>query len=501
MRKSRAVVALSIFAVALGLATQAGAQGAPTDLNIGNFLDITSWDSSLADIGFDGPYLSAVYDPLVALDADGKPVPVLATAWTYSDDFLTLTMDLRADVVFSDGAVFDAAAAVANLEYLKAGARSGEAYLNVESVTAVDGDTIAIDLTHRDDTMLYLMGLGRSYMASPAAIAAGTLATAPVGSGPYLLDEATSVAGSEYHFVKVADHWDSATYPFQNLAIYPIFDATARHNAMLSGQINVNFADPLNIEQATQLGWNVSAQVSAWVGLQFTDHTGATLAPLGDVRVRQALNYAFDGVAILNSIGAGAGQATNQVFPAGRAENDPTLNGMYAFNMDKAKALLAEAGYADGFDVTMPMAPLFAGWQPVVGQTLADLGIRVTWDDMQIPDYGINAPKYPMFISYIAMDNDPVATLARQVTTQQWYNLNPQYSEVPELKALVDAAQDAVGDDQLAKIAAVNTKLTELAWWSIWYQANNTYFSTADISVTAVTGMMFPTLRSIAPAK
>jgi len=492
------VAAVAAVTFALSLAGPAGAQS-PTDLNIGNFLDVTSWDPSLADIGFDGPYMSAVYDPLVALDADGKILPALATTWTYSDDLLKLTMDLRTDVKFSDGEAFNAQAAVENLEHLKAGARSGEAYVNVAAFKAVDEDTIEIDLTKRDDSMLYLMGLGRSYMASPAAIKAGTLTTTPAGSGPYVLDDGMSIPGSEYHFTKVADHWDSATYPFQNIAVYPILDATGRHNAMLSGQINVNFADPLNIEQAKQMGWTINSAVSAWVGLQFVDHTGEHLKPLGDVRVRQALNYAFDGAAILNSIGAGDGVVTNQVFPAGRQGNDPSLNALYAYNMDKAKALLAEAGYADGFDVTMPMSPIFAQWQPVADQTFKELGIRVTWDDMQMPDYQINAPKYPMFITLIAMDNDPAATLARQVETVQWYNPTPQYATVPELKSLVEAAQSAVGDDQIAKIAAANKALTEMAWWSVWYQANNTYFSTPDIAVTPVTGMMFPTLRFIQP--
>ncbi|AZS41262.1 Dipeptide-binding protein DppE [Microbacterium oxydans] len=75
----------------------------PDALNIGNFLDITSWDPSLADIGFDGPYLSAVYDALIALDADGEPIPSLATDWTVADDDLSIDLDIRTDAVFSDG--------------------------------------------------------------------------------------------------------------------------------------------------------------------------------------------------------------------------------------------------------------------------------------------------------------------------------------------------------------------------------------------------------------
>lgn len=211
----------------------------PDALNIGNFLDVTSWDPSLADIGFDGPYLSAVYDALIALDADGEPIPSLATEWTVADDDLSIDLDIRTDAVFSDGTPVDVDAVITSLEYLKAGARSGEAYVNVASFEKVDDDTVRIALTQRDDTILYFMGLGRSYVASPAAIEAGTLGSEPIGSGPYVLDSTTSVAGAEYHFTKTADHWDADAYPFSELAIFPITDATARHNAMLSGQINV----------------------------------------------------------------------------------------------------------------------------------------------------------------------------------------------------------------------------------------------------------------------
>ncbi|MGH8966241.1 MAG: ABC transporter substrate-binding protein, partial [Actinomycetes bacterium] len=135
--------------------TAGGSDGGPVDaLKIGVFLDVTSWDPALADIGFDGPYLSAVYDPLVALDAESNPIPALATSWEYSPDFRTLTMDLRTGVTLDDGQAFDAAAAVANLEHLKAGARSGSTYRNVESVEAVDPDTIVIHLTEKDDALL-----------------------------------------------------------------------------------------------------------------------------------------------------------------------------------------------------------------------------------------------------------------------------------------------------------------------------------------------------------
>lgn len=473
----------------------AGASGI-TELKIGNFLDVTSWDPSLADIGFDGPYLSAVYDALIALDADGNPVPALAQKWTVADDKLSIDLDFRTGTEFSDGTPVDADAVVKSLEYLKQGARSNEAYLNVSSFEAVDEDTVRINLTQRDDTILYLMGLGRSYVMSPAAIDAGTLGKEPVGSGPYTLD-ASSVAGSEYHFDKVDGYWDAKAYPWTDLAIFPILDATARQNAMLSGQINVQYGDVANADAAKQQGWNVADRVSGWAGLVFTDHTGAKNPAFGKLEVRQALNYAFDGAAILKAVGNGAGVATNQVFPDGGDINDPSLNDRYAYSIDKAKELMADAGYPDGFALNMPMSPVFQVWQPTVEQALGEIGITVTWDNVQMPDYQLNAPNYPVFISFLAMDGNDMATVNRQVATPQWFNPTPDWEQNDAIKPLVEDVYAAEGDAQTAAIKALNEQLVEQAWWSPWYQANNTYYSVSGIKVQPIIGMMFPTLRYI----
>lgn len=475
------------------------APGGNVPLNIGNFLDVTSWDPALADIGFDGPYLSAVYDPLVVDDGTGEPAPALATDWEVSDDFKTITMDLRTDATFSDGEVFDADAAVKSLEYLKEGVRSQEAYQKVESFEAVDEDTIAIHLTQRDDTILYFMGLGRSYMMSPQAIDAGTLAEAPVGSGPYTLAD-SSVAGSVYNFDKVEDHWAAADFPFDPLVISPLSDPTAMLNGMEGGQFNVIYGDQAAVDMAEEHDWNVSQGVATWVGLQFTDRTGSSemAGPFGDVRVRQAFNYAFNGPEMLKAIAQGAGVATNQVFPNDTPGHLAELNDTYAYDLDKAKQLLADAGYADGFELTMPMAPPFQPYQASVEQVLGDLGITVTWDEYQFGDYMGKAPTYPAFIAVLSMDGNAVATVERQIANPQWYNPNPSLEAFPEIQAQVDAALSAEpGDAQTTEIEKLNEMVTDEAFYDVWYQANNMFVSTSEFTVTPVVGTMFPTLRHI----
>ena len=90
-----------------------------------------------------------------------------------------------------------------------------------------------------------------------------------------------------------------------------------------------------------------------------------------------------------------------------------------------------------------------------------------------------------------------MATAERQAITPQWYNPDPQVDQVPELKPLIAAIYATQGDAQVKAIEAFNTELTKLAWFNVWFQADNTFFSTSGIKVQPIIGTMFPTLRQI----
>lgn len=474
-----------------------GAEGGAKSLSIGNFLDVTNWDPANADLGFDGPYLSAVYDALVTTNEKGEPQPGLATKWEVSKDFKTVTFDLRTDAKFSDGAKVDADAVVKGLEHLKAGTTAAEAYVNVDTIKKVDDDTIELDLSKRDDTMLYLMGLGRSYIAAPSAIDAKTLSEKPVGSGPYTLAD-SSVPGTEYNFDKVKDHWDAKAFPFEPLKITPLSDGTAMLNAMEAGQLNLIYTDKTGSDAAEQNGWNVAKGLATWAGLMFADRGGDMKSPIGNVKVRQALNYAFDVKGMHESIAQGQGVVTNQLWPADTVGYVDALNSTYATNIDTAKKLLAEAGYPDGFKVTMPMAGPFQPYQAVVEQTFKQLGITVKWEETDFGSYMGKAPTYPMYIAVIAMDSNPVATVERQISKPQWYNPNPGVAKIDGLQAQLDAVFSAApGDAQNAEIEKLNKLVTDQAYNAVWGQNENTYVSTKEFTVKPVTGLMFPTLRQI----
>ncbi|MNI87232.1 hypothetical protein D3C73_1444120 [compost metagenome] len=87
--------------------------------------------------------------------------------------------------------------------------------------------------------------------------------------------------------------------------------------------------------------------------------------------------------------------------------------------------------------------------------------------------------------------------MARQVTSVQWFNPAPDYAGNEVLAPLVEKVQTERGDAQTAAVEELNKGLVDQAWWSVWYQANNTYYSAPGITLQPVVGMMFPTLRYI----
>lgn len=468
-------------------------------LKIGNFLPVTSWDTAQGGSGFNPPYFSAVYDSLVMLGPNGAVQPDLAKSWSVSADGKTVTLNLRSGVKFSDGSAFNAAAAVANVNYLKKGAMTSSAYSGVESVKAAGPERIVFTLGHPDSAFLYNLSIN-SYIASPKALAnPKKLAVDPDGSGPYTLDASKSQAGSVYYFVRRAGYWNAKEFPWSSVQISAITDSASRQNAMLSGQVNVEYALPSSLSVAKQHGWNVSSAVGTWVGINFVDRTGKVSKPLGSAKVRQAINFAFNGPEILKALDSGAGVATNQVFVDG-AGREAALDQLYSYNVAKAKQLLDAAGYPNGFSITMPMSPAFEPYQAIATQSLAAIGIKVTWQNMSQIDYQDKLGNYGMYLCVLALDANAEATVQHQIEGPTWTDpLNSAASD-PTLSALIKQMNSSTGSALTAVISKINNYVTNNAWFAVWAQADNVYFSTSNIKVTPVVGVMFPPLQEIQPA-
>lgn len=475
-----------------------GGEDAPTSLTIAARQDVATFDTGNLDTGFQVQYWQPVYDTLLKYSPDGTVEPNMATEFSYNDDNTVLTLKLRDGITFTDGTVFDASVVKANIEHLQQG--SGvSVYMvgSVESVDTPDDSTVVITLAQPDPAFTYYLALVAGAMASPAAFGTDSFATAPIGSGPYTLDADATIRGSQYVFVRNADYWNPERYPYDKITVKPMDDLTARYNAIKSGQVNVADLDPSLMSDLENTDLNIGTARTGWLGLIIFDRDGSLNKALGDVRVRQALNYAIDGSAIVDNLFEGQGSPSQQIFNPLSAAYVEANDNRYPYDVEKAKALLAEAGYASGFDLVLPdMGDDIT--QPYVNQQLQDIGVNVIWEKVApeniVPE--LLGGKYAA-ASFGSSSGHPWRDISKLVAPSAAWN--PLGSETPELNDLLEKVRYTTDAEQAEAYRAVNDYVTENAWFGIWLFSNMVMASDNTVAFDMQSGSGVPYIANYRP--
>lgn len=420
----------SATTAASGSATTSGSasMSEPTGtLRYANYTDTTTFDPAVAS-GVMSDYILPEYDTLLTIDSDGNVLPNLATEWT--QDGLVYTFTLRDDVVFHDGSTFDASAVKATIERNK-GVPEGPfaaKYALIDTVEAVDSTHVKFTLVSPSPGFLYAMGTTAGAMISPKAITEGTdLTRAPAGSGPYIWDSEASKEGSLHVYKANPDYWNPDAVKVATYEIYVVPDENARLNGVDTGQYDIAGTVPANLVQsAKDSGLTVVSVNNLMFGFVVIDDEGTTVPALGDDRVRQALGYLIDREAFNAAVFAGQGDPVpggyfNQQSPW----YDPSLNDVYGptANVEKAKALLAEAGYADGFEITAPSLPIVQRALEAFAQMFAKAGITLKIEQVQpgTLSSSMRAGEYPVGIAS-STSTDPADWFQFQIAPEGPYN-------------------------------------------------------------------------------
>lgn len=506
LRVLTAAATLALAGSALA-ACSSGGSGSPTGdatsasggtLTIAAVVDNNSFDRAALEIGNRVHYWMPVYDTLLVLDPEANLQPNLATDWQYNEDSTALTLALRDDVTFTDGTAFDGEAVKANLEYLKNGTgQNSYMAASIADIEVVSATEVTLHLTAPDPGLLGYLAVVGGAIASPATLGGGDPATSAVGSGPYVLTEAKP--GSEYVYERNEDYWNSDAFPYDEIVVKPISDATARLNALKSGQADVGLVAANNAAEAEGTGLTVERYPTDWQGLFLNDRAGTMVPALADVRVRQAINLAFDKESLLANVARGEGEVTSQTFNVNSEAFVPELDSAYEYDLEQAKKLMADAGYADGFAVTMPELAGFAQVAPIIQQQLGEIGIEVTFEkvaaDATISE--LLSGKYPMFWFSLGSQGAWQDLRKFAFTNSPW---NTSHVADPQMDELLETAQFASGDDQIAAFQEINEYLVDEAWMAPWYRAN-TLLATADgVSATPQAWNVVPWIRNFAPA-
>ena len=493
-----ASLALSACGGGAGAGSNAGA--APTSLTLGTLRDITSWDPAQAHVGHALQPYQAAYDTLILREPDGKLSPMLATAWKYNETNTKLTVDLRTDVTFSDGAKFDATAAKANLDHFKKANGPQMAQLgSVSDIAVVDEDTIDINLSAAEPALEYFLSQAAGLMGSPKSLGTDAIKTVPVGSGPYVMDKAASVKDSQTVFTARDGYWNKDLQKYKKLTLKILTDPTARTNALVSGQVDATLLDPKNGKQAEGAKMKLETNQVDWSGLLLLDRDGTKNPALANVKVRQAINHAFDRKTILDQVMLGQGTPTSQPFGKDSGAWTEELENYYSYDPAKAKQLLKESGFEGNVTIDVPTLPGAETLISVLQQQLADVGITLKPGAAITNTFtaDVAAQKYHALF-YNLFQGEPTVAIDQIVSTKALYN--PFKNTAPELEAKIQAVR--TGGEDAGKLAQdVNKYVVEQAWFAPLFRVNQMYYHNDKVSVTPQAQQAVPSIYNYSPAK
>lgn len=411
------------------------------------------------------------YEPLVVLEPDGTYSSGLAEKFGYADDENKVyEITLREDLKFSDGETLDAEALKAFFTYEKAQTSSAGLLLgSVEKMEVTDPLTVRLTLNRSDPgfSFYFAQAFGAGNVISPKAIQdADSLNTGTAGAGQYMAVSDETVSGDTYTFEKNPNYYDQDAIQFEKVIVKVIPNASSMLQAVKSGQVQAAAADITTLQTAKSDGINVISAPQTLVGLNLTDRSGELREPLGDVRVRQALQLAVDRKAIAKGLFGDESLALSQFALPDTAGSLPELEEEMAYDPDQARQLLADAGYPDGFTLKTLTTP-FSGLDKIteaIGGELAKVGVTLDITSKPTPNDYLQAMlsnEYPAIALGYGL-KDANSLYAGYVNPQGPFN--PAHYSDPELDKLY-AEYFATPSDEAGELEQqINQRLVEQGW-------------------------------------
>lgn len=301
--------------------------------------------------------LRHIYEPMVKVESDGKTVsPVLATAWKRLDDN-TMQFTLRQNVMFHNGEEWTADAVKWNIERIldpKTNADGRTTYSVIDKVDVVDKYTVNIHTAKPDPVLLLRMsGFAMNMIAPKWAAAAGNMGIASgsagyIGTGPYKLK---SWSPNQDLVVEAFDGYWGPKPAIKNVRMKTIAEVATRVAALRSGEVHV--AKDMPPEEVDNINKSNRQTARAVASNRIPFYVmEVRKPPLDNPKLRQAINYAANIDGIIQSVLLGNGTRVATVLAPWHVGFDPTLK-PYPQDIDKAKSLMKEAGFPNGFDVNI----------------------------------------------------------------------------------------------------------------------------------------------------
>jgi len=357
-------------------------------LTYGRYADSLLLDPVLNDGNVDIWILGNIYDTLVLPTDDGQGVqPGLATEWNVSDDGLTVTLKMRENIKFSDGSPITVEDVKWSLERASNPENGIWNFLlsSIGSVATEGDDTVVVTLKHPDPTFITALSVFNAailpkklFEAAPGntdAEKGHAFAEHPVGSGPFTFE--SWERGATMKLVKNPHYWDMGEdgqpLPYLDGVTFEIIpDDATRILRLQSGEIDGAEYMPFSRvnELSNSPGINMELFPSTrvqYITLNVRPQLDGQENPLSNLKVRQALNYATNKEAIIQVVTHGVGKPMTSFMSTATPMHTGDTP-LYPYDLEKAKSLMSEAGYADGFSTSILV---LAGNQDEIGISTA----------------------------------------------------------------------------------------------------------------------------------
>lgn len=474
-----AVMMLSIFLVGCsskesGKSSDGGDSGsdsAQDTLIYGRGADATRLDPARVTDGESLKVTQQVMETLVNFKSGTTELePGLATEWESKDDGKTYIFHLREGVKFHDGTDFNADAVVFNFERWQNGSSDDNfAYYPsmfggfkedsvIKEVKAVDENTVEVNLRSSFAPFLKNLAMTPFAMASPEAVKKGNkeFSDHPVGTGPFKFVKWDK--NSKIVLEKNDDYWGEGKPKLKQVIFQVIPDNASRLNALKNGEIDLmdgtNPSDVKSIESNDQLKiWNRPPLNLGYFSFNVEEK------PFDDKKVRQALSYAVDKKSLIDAFYAGNGEAAKNPMP-------PTIEGFnddiepYEYDPEKAKKLLADAGYPDGFEMDLwtmtnprPYLPQPQKIAEAIQSTFGKAGVKVNIKTFEWSTYieKLEKGEGPAFLLGWTGDNGDADNFLYALLDEDSIGSNnySRYASDEVHKLLKDAQKEADNDKRM----------------------------------------------------
>jgi peptide/nickel transport system substrate-binding protein len=473
MYRKRFIALVAGAALVLGISACGGSGGEGSkggrahELRIGLSFGPSTLDPAKDAGGAPNVLRSLTNQSLFHMNADYTASPDLVSDYKYvGTGNKAFEFTLKKGLRFTDGSVVNAAAVKTWLDYFGKQPGPYATALAIASVETKGDYTVRLNLAAPSPIVPLLLSQygNRGALSSPKSVAnPASLAKGTYGVGPYVLDAKQSVVGDHYTLVPSKYYHDKAGIRFKKVTVKIISNPSSMLRAFQSGQIDFGNLDSSTAPAAEKAGVKVMHWRSGTVVVTLFDRNGAATKPLGDVRVRQALNYAIDRKAVAKAMVGKYGRPTSQY----QTEyTDPALDNRYPYDPAKAKKLLAEAGYADGFSMNVvDPGTIIGNWGDPTMQAAAKY-----WEEV-----GVNVKVTPATTDFIQQ------ALSKKFAAMEWTpdtsptpiaysllygpkaSLNPFGATAPDIDTLFAQGQTQQGDQVADTFKKLNSAVTEQA--------------------------------------